>query len=280
MPACVEGREYLSMVALSAVTITELYTTMLVNVNNNMAQRPLFVLAQVGFGWDRKQVYEGESFCVGCSDEVFTAHTVRGVPVVRSSGGSLQMLVKDGYFKVAPAPGRAEVEPRYASAVVVYIVTDVSEATGIAEISCDEVGFLQLSLRARNDLCDRYDAAKQRNRNMLLESLADLRRSFNAHASFRPSKFVPAAMQILSFAYRHETAVLDCKRSLSRLAGLYPRLLKEYERYGKAKVRHWEAHWVAEQANAYWNAWRFLDEARLEVEKIEGELNRIRPQEV
>lgn len=254
---------------------------MLVNVNNNMAQRPLFVLAQVGFGWDRQPVYEGASFCVGCSDEVFTAHTVRGVPVVRSSGGSLQMLVKDGYFKVAPAPGRAKVEPRYASAVVVYIVTDVSEATGIAEISCDEVGFLQLSLCARNRLCDRYDAAKQRNRNMLLESLADLREMFDAdHASFCPSKFVPAAGEILSFAYRHGTAVLDCEESLSRLAGLYPQLLNEYEHYGKAKERHWEAHWTAEQANAYWNAWRFLDETRLEVEKIEGELNRIQPQEV
>lgn len=144
--------------------------------NRDMAQQPLFELVNEDSRSGFLQVYEGEPFSVPCSDEVFTAHTMRGVPVIRSEPVDGRpchcMVVEGGYFKVDPAPGRASTYAVYDSAGelqklcarprTLYTVFHVKKSTGIADIFCDEKEFVELGLAAYGTVAERYETVSNR----------------------------------------------------------------------------------------------------------------------
>lgn len=125
--------------------------------NHKLAQQPFFVLTERDRSGGFLRVYEGEPFSVPCSDRVFTAHTVRGVPFIRFEPADGRprhyMVVEGGCFKVDSVPSRA---PSYAvndricgvqdvctRPHTVYTVSRVSEPMGIADIPCDDDEFAE-----------------------------------------------------------------------------------------------------------------------------------------
>lgn len=173
-------------------------TNAAIRMNLSMEQRPLLELAREHDSPYYLRVYEGEPFSLPCSDRVFTAHTMRGVPVIRSEpvdGRPCRcMVVEGGYFKVEP-DRNGEILEIHTRPQTLYSVYRVTEPIGIDDVSCDDKEFVELCLHAYGTVAERFETGS--------------RESARETASFIRSKLLVAHIYYAASDLERAQAYLD-----------------------------------------------------------------------
>lgn len=202
--------------------------------NMAMKQKPLFELLNKDITFTATQkVYEGERFTVNCGSEELTAHSVRGVPVVKAADGSLQMVMEGGYLKVATGRGSLYAPCNSGSdepvrRMALYYVSDVNTPMGISYVCCDEDEFVKLSMNAHQSVIDRYSDEYEEVRMNLIENLVSAHEMVDGNrVNLKSSNLLPSARLIYMFALFYGPAAVDSEELMLHLAERHDDLQRE-----------------------------------------------------
>lgn len=210
-----------------------------IKANWEMRERPLFEARHMDLPCGIL-VFEGDRMPGTSRGELITAHTVRGVPVVRFSDGAMRVLMEGVGLRLGVPSARAAEYKVYdssgkctgvrARSTGPFFVRAVNPAPmGIAELPCDEGAFTEMLLDARRRVFGVCSEDAEQSRAALQEFCVGLRESVDAGIdTLDPSRLAPAGAEILFIGYHYGAAVADCRERLSRLEGLYPRFEEEH----------------------------------------------------